>query len=203
MSMREAKAANWVAERGESQGTSFRLIGSSKGYSSFSGAFNPGDEVFYSASDDSGSRESGFATFDGRDLINRQPTATLVNNVYSVSAPQRVYFINEVVVACTFDAAAFNALWKAIQVLDPDGDGDINIPPELIDGLGEALRNKADQSALDAEVKARKEGDANLQDQIDDLGVNAGAIKWSEIEDKPEPIEDLGASESLIKGGRF
>ena len=203
MSMRDAKAANWVAERATSTGTGFRLTGSSKGYSTFGRAFSANEEVFYSASDDKGNRECGFATFDGSDLVARQPTATLVNNVYSVSAPQRVDFTGSVNVACTFNASAFNTLWQAIQVLDPNGDGEINIPPELIDGLGDALRNKADQSALDAEVEARKKGDADLQQQIDGLGGITGSIKWADIEEKPEPIEDLGAPESLITGGRF
>jgi hypothetical protein len=205
MSIKDARAANWVAERADPQPTSFRLLGASRGYATFSRAFSAPQEVFYSAHDDMGNRECGYGTFDGSDIVARQPTATLVNGIYSVSSPPRVSFTREITVACTFNASAFNTLWKALEALDPDGDGNINIPPELIDGLGDALRNKADQAALEEEIQARKAGDEHLQQQIDDLvdaGLNQGPVKWVDIEEKPEPIESLGV-QNLISGGTF
>jgi len=169
MSLKDARTANWVAETATPYNTGFILRGSAKGYTSFSRAFASGSEVFYSAMDERGNREAGYATFNGKDLISRQPTATLVNNVYSKSSPPRVMFNGDVTVACTFNASQFNTLWAALEALDPDGDGSISIPPELINGLGDALRNKADQSALDAEIAARIAGDQFLQDQIDNF----------------------------------
>ena len=104
----------------------FKLLGTSKGYTSFSRAFEAGDDVFYAAHDKMGNREAGWATYNGKDIINRAPTATLYNNVYDNKSPSKVSFDGEVEVACTFNAAAFNTLWKAFQAFDPDGDGEIN-----------------------------------------------------------------------------
>ena len=205
MSMRDARAANWVAERANSVSTTFELLGASRGYATFRKAFGSQKDVFYSAQDANGNRECGYGTFDGTNIVGRQPTATLVNRVYSVSSPARVNFTGEITVACTFNASAFNTLWSALEALDPDGDGNIIIPPELIDGLGDALRNKADQAALEEEIQARKDGDAYLQQQIDELAdaeANHGPVKWSEIEEKPVPIESLGV-QNLISGGTF
>ena len=92
MSLKDARTANWVAETATPYNTGFILRGSAKGYTSFSRAFASGSEVFYSAMDERGNREAGYATFNGKDLISRQPTATLVNNVYSKSSPPRVMF---------------------------------------------------------------------------------------------------------------
>ena len=205
MSMRNAIAANWVAERANSVSTSFELLGSSRGYASFKRAFKSPQEVFYSAHDGNGNRECGYGTFQGNKIAKREPTATLVNGIYSVSSPARVNFTKEVTVACTFNASAFDILWKALEAIDPDGDGNINIPPELISGLGDALRNKADQEALDREIVARTEGDAYLQQQIDELvdaESNHGPVTWSSLIDKPEPIESLGV-QNTISGGEF
>ena len=71
----------------------------------------------------------------------------------------------------------FEAIAKEVSLLnqiDIDGDGTINIPPELIEGLGGLLDAKADQTDLDAEIAARDSGDANLQAQIDGLGSGDG-----------------------------
>jgi hypothetical protein len=90
-----------------------------------------------------------------------------------------------VTLACTFNAAAFNLLFESLQALDPDGDGTINIPPELIDGLGDSLRSKADKVDLDKEIKDRKDGDKALQDQIDNIDVSGGDADWGSITGKP------------------
>jgi hypothetical protein len=152
--------------------------------------------------DERGNREAGYATFDGKDLISRQPTATLVNNVYSKSSPPRVMFNGDVTVACTFNASQFNTLWAALEALDPDGDGSISIPPELINGLGDALRNKADQSALDAEIEARISGDEDLQEQIDELKVGGSNFSWDQIKEKPDSISALGY-QNTVDGGTY
>lgn len=83
-----------------------------------------------------------------------------------------------------FDAIAENL--DVLSQIDIDGDGNINIPPELIEGLIEALDGKVDQSDLEAEIRARIEGDKALQDQIDSLGGGGGgASSWDEITGKP------------------
>lgn len=82
----------------------------------------------------------------------------------------------------------FEAIAKEVSLLnqiDIDGDGTINIPPELIEGLGGLLDAKADQTDLDAEIAARDSGDANLQAQIDGLGSGGGASTWDELTGKP------------------
>lgn len=201
--MRDARASNWVLEKARSTVSGFELLGTSSGYTSFKRAFKPSDDVFYSAQDESGNREAGWATFDGTNLVGRAPTATLYNGAYSGSSPSKVQFSGKVTIACTFNASAFNILWKALEAIDPDGDGNINIPPELIDGLADALRKKADQVDLEAEIEARKDGDQHLQDQIDDLENNSlSSVKWSEIEDKPQQINALGV-QNIITGGSF
>ena len=201
--MKGARASNWVLEKARSTVSGFELLGTSSGYTSFKRAFKPSDDVFYSAQDESGNREAGWATFDGNNLVGRAPTATLYNGIYSGSSPSKVQFSGKVTIACTFNASAFNILWKALEAIDPDGDGNINIPPELIDGLADALRKKADQVDLEAEIEARKAGDQHLQEQIDDLENNSlSSVKWSDIEDKPQQINALGV-QNIITGGSF
>ena len=205
MSMKNARAANWVAERANATATGFNLLGASKDHVTFARAFKGPHEVFYSAMDDRGQRECGYATFDGTNIVDRQPTANLIGNIYSVSSPARVNFTREVTVACTFNASAFNILWSALEAIDPDGDGNINIPPELIDGLGDALRNKADQAALEEEIAARISGDEHLQEQIDELAdaaSNIGPSDWASITDKPDQIDALG-NLNVVDAGTF
>lgn len=198
--MRNAKASNWILEQATPLPSGFKLLGTSKGYTSFSRAFEPGDDVFYSARDEMGNREAGWATYDGKDIVGRAPTATLYNNVYTHGSPYKVNFTGNVEIACTFNAAAFNIMWKALQAFDPDGDGEINIPPELIDGLLDALRKKADKVDLEAEVDARIAGDKQLQKQIDNI--TGHSSNWDSISDKPESISDLGYNNS-INGGSY
>ena len=184
--MKDAQASNWVVEIADATSTGFVLKGSSKGYTSFRRAFDPNTQVFYSAHDRNGVREAGFATFDGYDLVDRHPTATLVSGAYKDKSPPKVTFVGEVTIACTFNAVAFNTLWKALDAIGGGDGGDIIIPPELIDGLVSALDGKADQVDLDAEIAARIAGDKNLQDQIDGLGTGGGgASSWDEITGKP------------------
>ena len=98
----------------------------------------------------------------------------------------------------------FDAIADHLDILshiDIDGDGNINIPPELIDGLVEALGDKADQVDLEAEIAARIAGDQNLQSQIDALG-GGGASSWDEITGKPSeyPPASHEHSQSDIDG---
>lgn len=189
MSFKDAQASNWVAEIAVPTASGFTLKGSSKGYASFSKAFGATESVFYSAHDDRGNREAGVATFNGSNLVDRYPTATLVAGIYSKESPSKVQFSGEVTVACTFNASAFNTLWAAFDKIDPDGDGIINIPPELIDGLVNSLAKKADQVDLEKEIAERKAADADLQKQIDELpaggGGGGGVSSWNDLTDKP------------------
>jgi len=198
--MKDAKASNWVLERAMPLPSGFKLLGTSKGYTSFSRAFEAGDDVFYAALDEMGNREAGWATYNGKDIVGRAPTATLYNNVYTHGSPAKVNFSGNVEVACTFNATAFNILWKAFQAFDPDGDGEINIPPELIDGLLDALRKKADQVDLEAEIDARIAGDKLLQEQLDNI--TGHSFNWDSLPDKPETISELGYNQ-LINGGSY
>lgn len=202
--MKHIRAANWVAEVAESTSDGFKLLGSTRGYSSFKNAFNKPQDIWYAAHDEHGNREAGHAYFNGSRIKSRVPTATLYNGVYNNVGPHQVEFKGQVTIACTFNSAAFNLLWESLQALDPDGDGNINIPPELIDGLVDGLRNKADQADLEAEVQARIAGDKSLQDQIDDLivGGNNDPVSWESVLDKPESISALGYKNE-INGGSY
>ena len=202
--MKHIRAANWVAETAESTSDGFTLTGSTKGYTSFKNAFSKPQDIWYAAHDEHGNREAGHAYFNGSRIKNRVPTATLYNGVYNNVGPHAVQFKGKVTIACTFNSAAFNLLWESLQALDPDGDGNINIPPELIDGLVEGLRNKADQADLEAEIAARIAGDKSLQDQIDDLGdgLNKDPATWDTVLDKPASIEALGYN-NYINGGSY
>lgn len=83
-----------------------------------------------------------------------------------------------------FDAIAENL--NLLSQIDIDGDGNINIPPELIEGLVDALGDKADQVDLEAEIAARIAADKVLQDQIDALDPDGDrTVDWGEIEGKP------------------
>jgi hypothetical protein len=201
--MKHIRAANWVAETAESTSGGFNLLGSTKGYSSFKNAFSKAQDIWYAAHDEHGNREAGHAYFTGSRIKNRVPTATLNNGVYNNVAPHQVEFKGQVTIACTFNSAAFNLLWESLQALDPDGDGNINIPPELIDGLVDGLRNKADQVDLDAEVRARIAGDKSLQDQIDGLNAQDNdPVSWESVLEKPESISALGYKNE-INGGSY
>ena len=57
--MKDAKASNRVLERAMALPSGFKLLGTSKGYTSFSRAFEGGDDVFYAAHDEVGNREAG------------------------------------------------------------------------------------------------------------------------------------------------
>ena len=184
--MKNAVSSNWVAETCVATDSGFTLKGTSKGYTRFSDAFKAGDQVFYSVHDSDGNREAGYATFDGTSLVDREPTATLYNNVYTKSSVSKLNFSGELTIACTFNAVAFNVLWKALDAIDPDGDGSINIPPELIDGLIDKLDTKAEQADLEQEIQDRIDGDKALQDQIDALDPDGDRkVDWSEIDGKP------------------
>jgi hypothetical protein len=202
--MKHIRAANWVAETVEPETDGFKLLGTSKGYSSFRSAFTSPQDVWYAAHDEHGNREAGHAYFSGSRLTKRTPTATLVNGVYNHLTPHQVQFKGKVTLACTFNSTAFNLLWESLQALDPDGDGNINIPPELIDGLIESLKEKADQVDLDAEIQARIAGDRLLQEQIDGLegGTGSGPVSWESILDKPQSISDLGYK-NTVDGGTY
>ena len=201
--MKHIRAANWVAETAESTSDGFRLLGTSKGYSTFKQAFPSPQDIWYAAADEFGNREAGHAYFNGSRIKNRTPTASLVNGVYTHLSPHQVQFKGEVTLSCTFNSAAFNLLWESLQALDPDGDGSINIPPELIDGLIETLKEKADQVDLDAEVQARKDGDRALQVQIDELsGRENDPATWDSLPDKPESISALGYN-NFLNGGSY
>ena len=83
-----------------------------------------------------------------------------------------------------FDAIAENL--NLLSQIDIDGDGNINIPPELIEGLVDALGDKADQVDLEAEITARIAGDKALQDQIDAIDPDGNrTVSWDEVEGKP------------------
>lgn len=200
--MKHIRAANWVAEVAEANENGFRLLGSSLGYGTFRGAFSTPQDIWYSAADEYGNREAGYGYFDGSNISDRTPTATLVGGKYTATAPKKVGFRGQVTISCTFNSAAFNLLWESLQALDPEGDGNINIPPELIDGLVESLREKADQVDLDAEIEARIAGDEDLQQQIDDLSVDASNFRWDQIKDKPESISALGY-QNTVDGGTY
>ena len=83
-----------------------------------------------------------------------------------------------------FDDIAENL--DLLSQIDIDGDGNINIPPELIEGLVDALGDKANQVDLEAEIAARIAGDKTLQDQINALDPDGDrTVSWDEIESKP------------------
>ena len=203
--MKHIRAANWVAETAESTSDGFNLLGSTKGYNSFRNAFSKPQDIWYAAHDEHGNREAGHAYFNGSRIKNRTPTATLYNGVYNNVGPQPAKFKGQVTIACTFNSAAFNLLWESLQALDPDGDGNINIPPELIDGLVDGLRKKADQVDLDAEIAAREAADKALQEQIDNLEAGSGndtPTNWGDLQNKPDSIVALGYN-NFINGGSY
>jgi hypothetical protein len=112
MSMDQAVASNWVLERFSTTSDGFNLTGTTKGYASFSRAFADGTTVFYAASDDDGNREAGYGVYRGNRLTDCVATATLVNGQYNDSNPSRLSFSKGGTIAGTFNAIAFNELWK-------------------------------------------------------------------------------------------
>lgn len=113
--MKGALASNWVVETATSTAGGFTLQGSAKGYTTFDRSFNNGDKVFYAAHDEQGNREAGWAEVSGRSLINRNPTATLLNDIYAEGdALPEVSFSGPVTIACTFNAVAFDTIWDHV-----------------------------------------------------------------------------------------
>jgi hypothetical protein len=113
--MKGALASNWVVEACESVSGGFKLLGSDKGYTTFAKAFKNGDKVFYAVHDENGNREAGWATANGTSITDRNPTATLVNNIYTEgdNLPP-VAFNGRVTIACTFNAVAFDTIWDHV-----------------------------------------------------------------------------------------
>ena len=113
--MKGALASNWVVETFENAADGFKLLGSSKGYTSFSRAFKDGDKVFYAAHTDDGHREAGWAVVQGGKLVDRTPTATLTpQNVYTEGSPSPLAFQGQGTIACTFNAVAFDTIWDHV-----------------------------------------------------------------------------------------
>ena len=75
--MKNATASNWVAETCVATDSGFTLKGTSKGYTSFSDAFESGDQVFYSVHDSNGNR-------------NEPPQQVSVNDRHFVGSAQLV-----------------------------------------------------------------------------------------------------------------
>ena len=87
--MKDAKASNWVLERAMALPSGFKLLGTSKGYTSLAGLLRP----VTTCSTPPTMRlatQAGWATYNGKDIINRSPTATLVNNVYTHGSPSKL-----------------------------------------------------------------------------------------------------------------
>jgi len=113
--MKGALASNWVVESFEDVSGGFRLLGTSKGYTSFSRAFSDGDKVFYAAHTDDGHREAGWAVVQGSNLVDRTPTAPLTpQNVYTEGSPSPLAFQGRGTIACTFNAVAFDTIWDHV-----------------------------------------------------------------------------------------
>ena len=103
-----------------------------------------------------------------------------------------------------FDAISDNL--DLLAQIDIDGDGNINIPPELIDGLVDLLGDKADKVDLEAEIAARIAGDQALQKQIDELDTGGGVATGKPTEFPPEAhsheIDDVtGLQDALDAAG--
>jgi len=110
--MLDAKASNWVLEKFSSTPSGFDLLGTTKGYASFSRAFQDGTTVFYAASDDDGNREAGYGVYRGGKIVDRTPTATLSGTVYDDKNPSGLSFSKGGTIGGTFNALAFNTLWN-------------------------------------------------------------------------------------------
>ena len=183
--MRDAKASNWVLERAKPGISSFDLLGTSKGYTSFSRAFENGDDVFYSAHDSAGNREAGWGTFQGGQIVGRSPTATLVSGLYSHGSPQKVAFSGEVEVACTFNAVAFNILWEAFDAL-----------PQYVEEA--PINDTAYVRANATWVPVGTDGGGGTPI----LPPSGGLTFWDELLEKPEGISALGY-ENTVDGGTY
>ena len=71
--------------------------------------------MFYAVHDENGNREAGWATANGASITDRNPTATLVNNIYTEGDNlPAVGFNGQVTIACTFNAVAFDTIWDHV-----------------------------------------------------------------------------------------
>ena len=112
MSIDSAVASNWVLEKFSAAADGFNLLGTARGYASFSRAFQDGTTVFYAASDDDGNREAGWGVYRGNRIVDRTPTATLTGTVYNDKNPSPLPFNKGGQIGGTFNALAFNTLWN-------------------------------------------------------------------------------------------
>jgi hypothetical protein len=150
----KAVAGNWIAETFERPTVGggigkFYLKGTSKGYATFGDTVNDGDVVFYAAFDDDCNRESGFGVFnaDDQSITPVESNATLANGKYIDGDVQPIPFPKGGTITGTFNAVAFNAIWKHVW--------DRNNPHEVV----------ADQVEQDNNNDL---GD-NVQDALDNL----------------------------------
>lgn len=150
----KAVAGNWIAETFERPTVGagigkFYLKGTSRGYATFGDTVNDGDVVFYAAFDDDCNRESGFGVFnaDDQSITPVESNATLANGKYIDGDVQPIPFPKGGTITGTFNAVAFNAIWKHVW--------DRNNPHEVV----------ADQVEQDNDNDL---GD-NVQDALDNL----------------------------------
>ena len=110
----------------------FKLLGSSKGYTTFAKAFKAGDKVFYAVP----TTRTATARPDGRLPMARQSLtatpATLVNNIYTEGDNlPAVAFNGQVTIACTFNAVAFDTIWD--HVFREDNPHNVTAPQVNLD----------------------------------------------------------------------
>lgn len=187
MSIDKAVSSNWIVESFTESGDDISLTGSGVGYSSFERGFNDGDTVPYTLFDDALNREAGYATYQGRKLINRTVKATLVNGIYNENSPAPVNFPNGGTASCTFNAAAFDELWAHLS----DKGNPHNTTADLVP-LNPAFEPAGENVQVALE---------NIYSQFYKDGDWAG-VSWAEVKDKPDQIEVLGVDD-VIHGGTY
>jgi hypothetical protein len=200
--LKDAKAANWVVESFENEPDGFKLLGTSKGYTSFSRAFNHGDKVFYAAHDDDGNREAGWAVYSGGNLTDRHPTATLHQNIYTEGTPAPIAFKGQCTIACTFNQLPFEMLWE--HIFDEENPHNVNadqVPQDPANGRGDNV-----QEALDSLSDSVNKSESDLEEHLEDFenphGVKAPQVKLDPALDFIGPNEQnvQAAIERLYEG---
>ena len=195
----QAVAGNWIAEtftRPKVDGGvgKFYLTGTSKGYTTFGDTVSDGDVVFYAAFDDDCNREAGFGKYNSADqsITPIESNATLANGQYIDGDVQPIAFPNGGTITGTFNAVAFNAIWKHIWdkenphevVADQvEQDNDNNLGDNVQDALDNlsgiiAEWDEAIKSTCQNYVSELPPANPQMGDMWTDVGVSGEQYVW-------------------------
>lgn len=148
--------SDWIVESCTTTGTGdLILTGANLGYNKFKGAV-PAGTVWYEVYEGN-NKEAGLGTYDGDSTIVRTTVhSTLVGNIFDNSSPTPISLNGSALVACTFNAAAYEELYNhTVNTSNPHSVTKTQVGLGNVDNTSDVNKpiSTAAQAALDEKVK--------------------------------------------------